>query len=281
MCLRRSPLRTAALVATNRSNARRSTGPRTAEGKRESALNALKHGRNSGKLGVLLSGSAAQEFHQLRQALWDAIVPTSGPEQEAVNRFACNVWTARREVERRIASPAGRALHFGPSGAFPIPFRARARRRGWKVCVSVWLRRGRGRQGQRMARPAYGWQEGQGRLHAMVTVTASMRHPGYRLHRGPSGYMVPRVVFKTKPECSRNCRASKYNIALRNSSVAAGQPTPRRARSRLFPGHQSSSASASPISAALAPAPAAGRPALRRTLGAVLGKLWGAIRGGG
>src|SRR5215472_3531818 len=153
MSLRRSPARTPALLAANRSNARRSTGPRTPEGKCHSALNALKHGRTSAKLGVLLSGREADQFHQLRQALWEAIVPASGPEQEAVNRFASNVWTARREVERRIASPEGRALHFGTSGAFPVPFRARARRRGWKVSVSVWLRRGRGRQGRRVANP--------------------------------------------------------------------------------------------------------------------------------
>ena len=44
MSLRKSPSRTAAFLAAQRRNARKSTGPRTARGKTQSGLNGLKHG---------------------------------------------------------------------------------------------------------------------------------------------------------------------------------------------------------------------------------------------
>ena len=47
MSLRRSPKLTAALLAANRRNAQRSTGPRTAGGKTRARLNSLRHGRRS------------------------------------------------------------------------------------------------------------------------------------------------------------------------------------------------------------------------------------------
>jgi hypothetical protein len=44
MVLRKSPTRTPALLAANRANARKSTGPRRPEGKNRVALSALRHG---------------------------------------------------------------------------------------------------------------------------------------------------------------------------------------------------------------------------------------------
>jgi hypothetical protein len=45
MSLRKSPQRKPKLLAATRRNAQHSTGPRTAAGKQNSKLNALKHGR--------------------------------------------------------------------------------------------------------------------------------------------------------------------------------------------------------------------------------------------
>src|SRR5271167_2228443 len=42
--LRKSPVRTAALLAANRANAQKCTGPRTPQGRARVALNVLKHG---------------------------------------------------------------------------------------------------------------------------------------------------------------------------------------------------------------------------------------------
>jgi hypothetical protein len=47
MSLRRSPTLTPALLASQRRNAGKSTGPRTAQGKAKSRLNRLRHGRRS------------------------------------------------------------------------------------------------------------------------------------------------------------------------------------------------------------------------------------------
>ncbi|MGA3323986.1 MAG: hypothetical protein ABSF45_05900 [Terriglobia bacterium] len=47
MSLRRSPTLTPALVASNRRNAKKSTGPRTARGKAWSRLNRFRHGMRS------------------------------------------------------------------------------------------------------------------------------------------------------------------------------------------------------------------------------------------
>jgi hypothetical protein len=47
MSLRKSPILTPALLASNRRNAKKSTGPRTARGKAWSRLNHLRHGTRS------------------------------------------------------------------------------------------------------------------------------------------------------------------------------------------------------------------------------------------
>ncbi len=47
MSLRKSPTLTPALLASNRRNSRKSTGPRTARGKAFSRLNRLRHGQRS------------------------------------------------------------------------------------------------------------------------------------------------------------------------------------------------------------------------------------------
>ena len=47
MSLRKSPTLTPALVASNRRNAKKSTGPRTAQGKAISRLNSFRHGMRS------------------------------------------------------------------------------------------------------------------------------------------------------------------------------------------------------------------------------------------
>ena len=56
MSLRKSPTLTPALLAANRRNAQKSTGPRTARGKAQARMNALRTGdRSRLRLGLLLS----------------------------------------------------------------------------------------------------------------------------------------------------------------------------------------------------------------------------------
>jgi hypothetical protein len=54
MSLRKSPTLTPALIAANRRNAKKSTGPRTARGKAWSRLNRLRHGARSAEYISLL-----------------------------------------------------------------------------------------------------------------------------------------------------------------------------------------------------------------------------------
>ena len=60
MSLRKSPTLTPALLAANRQNAKKSTGPRTARGKAWSRLNRMRHGGRS------------QEYSDFLRALLDA-----------------------------------------------------------------------------------------------------------------------------------------------------------------------------------------------------------------
>ena len=61
--LRKSPVRTAAMLAANRTNAQKCTGPNTREGKARAALNALKHGRRAVRLreNLLQAGECQSE----------------------------------------------------------------------------------------------------------------------------------------------------------------------------------------------------------------------------
>ena len=71
MSLRKSPTRTPALLAANRANAVKSTGPRTREGKARVARNALRHGFQARSFFSLLGRSrrAWEEFNRLYRAL--------------------------------------------------------------------------------------------------------------------------------------------------------------------------------------------------------------------
>ena len=67
MALRKSPTRTPALLAANRANAHKSTGPRTPEGKNRVALSALGHGLHAPNFPTALgkSGRALEEYRGL------------------------------------------------------------------------------------------------------------------------------------------------------------------------------------------------------------------------
>ncbi|HEV2178408.1 MAG TPA: hypothetical protein VGW33_14575 [Terriglobia bacterium] len=225
MSLRRSPTRTPALLAANRLNARKSTGPRTPEGKRRAAFNALRHGRRAETLQRFLAQAAsapppreAAELLGLYRALHAALLPDPQNERQMryVRRCTVLAWTAKRRLARLAASRRWRAFQFAASaGVFPVPLRMRIKRAAWRVTVSLWMRRGRGHAHCRV-RPACGWQEGRARLHAGVTVTSSMRHPveGYScLEELPPG-IAPRVVFRTKPESYRKQEGSVNVITI-------------------------------------------------------------------
>jgi hypothetical protein len=83
-----------AQIAANRRNAQKSTGPRTANGKAASRLNALKHGLTAET--CLLPGESLAEFEHLRARLVAEFTPATVIDEIQVERLAGLVWRLRR-----------------------------------------------------------------------------------------------------------------------------------------------------------------------------------------
>ena len=87
---------TPAQIAANRENAKRSTGPRTAEGKAKSALNAISYGFASSI--IFLDGEDPEEFYDLLHSLTDEHLPETSTEQILVEKMASNQWLSLRAI---------------------------------------------------------------------------------------------------------------------------------------------------------------------------------------
>lgn len=90
--------------AANRRNARKSTGPRSAEGKQKSSQNALKWGLSSPQGGVLLPTECRDEFDAFRDALLAYYKPVGAGEEETARIAIEKFWCLRRasKIERGI-----------------------------------------------------------------------------------------------------------------------------------------------------------------------------------
>jgi hypothetical protein len=87
-------------AAANRQNARRSTGPRTAEGKRAVRFNALKHGLLAAEV-IIRTGDGAENeavFRRLVDRLGQELDPQGLREELAVEEIAMLLWRQRRAV---------------------------------------------------------------------------------------------------------------------------------------------------------------------------------------
>jgi len=79
-------------MAANRRNAQSSTGPRTAEGKARSRLNAWKHGLSGHTIVV----GPEQQFQIFHDDLLNSFSPTNPVEAVFVNRFIVAAWHSER-----------------------------------------------------------------------------------------------------------------------------------------------------------------------------------------
>lgn len=82
---------------SNQANAKKSTGPRSPEGKARSANNALNHGMLSKEL--LLPGEDAADWGRLLDRLMHELIPVGTLEQLLVERIAVAIWRQRRLVK--------------------------------------------------------------------------------------------------------------------------------------------------------------------------------------
>ena len=106
MSLRKSPRITPALLAANRRNAQRSTGPRTAAGKQNSKFNSLKHGGYAAlehhHQTMLALGEDPKKFERLKRELAAALGPEDALSAAQLEYLAKLCWRrARRERAKK------------------------------------------------------------------------------------------------------------------------------------------------------------------------------------
>ncbi len=94
-----------AQITANRRNARRSTGPRTAAGKRRIARNALKHGLRSKQ--DALPGENSDGFRDFCDDLVASVEPRCADEETAALRVARAVWARKYLGETEVRLLAG------------------------------------------------------------------------------------------------------------------------------------------------------------------------------
>jgi len=86
----------------NRRNARRSTGPKTVEGKNAIRWNALKHGLLANA--VVLPQEDRAEYERLWAGLAESLQPVGMLEALLVEEIACTYWRRRRAVRAEAAT---------------------------------------------------------------------------------------------------------------------------------------------------------------------------------
>lgn len=98
-----------AKIAANRTNAKRSTGPRTSAGKARASRNATKFGLFSG---TFTHPGEEKDYAALRANLRDAFDPQTVNEQIALDQICGAVWRLRRcnQLEAAIITPLDKAI---------------------------------------------------------------------------------------------------------------------------------------------------------------------------
>ena len=82
-------------IAANRENSKKSSGPKTSEGKAKSCLNHLSHGFTS-NTARLIPGENEEEFKALLADLMDEYQPATPTEQILVEKMTQNQWLSGR-----------------------------------------------------------------------------------------------------------------------------------------------------------------------------------------
>ncbi len=147
MPLRQSPLRTPALLAANRANAQKSTGPRTPQGKARVALNALKHGRYAVGLREKLvqagDRSAEGQYRWIRSEI-AATFGVGGPaDQRQAEQLAASVWCQARQAGGSRTKPECALASGSKRARQPSLSRIRIEDRLRRIGLMFWVQRPR------------------------------------------------------------------------------------------------------------------------------------------
>jgi hypothetical protein len=81
-------------IEANRRNAKKSTGPKTADGKAKSAMNSIKYGIYSDK--YLIKDESYEEFHNYRKKILKCLNPTNAVLFDMATHVVSNGWEYQR-----------------------------------------------------------------------------------------------------------------------------------------------------------------------------------------
>ena len=98
-------------TASNRNNAQKSTGPKSAAGKAVVSQNARTHGLLSRNL--IVNGESQEEFSELLRLLMDEFQPVGLVEHALVERVGVALWRQRRLVRAESAEVNINQQRFG------------------------------------------------------------------------------------------------------------------------------------------------------------------------
>ncbi len=95
-------------ILSNRENAKKSTGPQTAEGKRAVRGNKVKHGLRSSTI-LIIKGEDEDEFDEFRANIAADLNASGTLEEEIADRIAVQLWRVRRipAIEAAMLGDAG------------------------------------------------------------------------------------------------------------------------------------------------------------------------------
>src|SRR5271167_1729342 len=157
MALRKSPVRTAAMLAANRANAQKSTGPATAAGKARVALNALKHGgrtdpagarksfcgRATGRGRPCFSVSLENVYRWFREEITATFGRGKPQEQRRVDQIAAAAWCRARDLVRLRAKPECPLASWALCSRLHLLSRIQVVVWRWRIGLVFWVQRPR------------------------------------------------------------------------------------------------------------------------------------------
>ena len=155
MSLVKSPTLTPAKLAACRANARKSTGPRTPEGKRRIVFNSLKHGERSRDFlsNLVKAGSREDKeaYLELHCRLEPLLLPATAEDRKKAEALLRQLWCTQRLLSRALNRPQGSNLPSKRRSPLESEPRKITIRSGIQVVVPwgrltlhLCLRRGRG-----------------------------------------------------------------------------------------------------------------------------------------